>query len=283
MVFKRSDACGFKLSVPCGQCIGCRLERSRQWAIRIMHEASQHSDSSFVTLTYRPDDLPAGGTLVKWHFQDFMKRLRSRLSPSRIKFFHCGEYGEEFSRPHYHAIIFGFAFPDKEFYREFNEERWFKSEFLDDIWSHGMCVVGDVSFKSAGYVARYCMKKVNGDRSYDHYWRSDELTGECTRVEPEYATMSHGIGAGWFERYRSDVFPSDEVIMRGFACKPPRFYDGLYAEYNPSGFERVKRDRVLAARKKAADSTPERLETREFCKERQVSSFLHRSYENHGT
>ncbi len=278
-VFSRKASVGQLMTVPCGQCIGCRLERSRQWAIRIMHESSLHELSSFITLTYRPSKLPAYGTLVPWHFNKFIKRLRSRLHPHPIKYFHCGEYGEKFSRPHYHAIIFGFNFFDKVLYQEVNDQRYYQSQFLDDVWTHGKCIVGDVSFESAGYVARYCVKKVNGDRAYDHYWRPDPVTGEAHLVEPEYATMSNGLGAGWFEKFGSDVFPRDEVVMRGCVSKPPRFYDLLYEKKDPSSFERVKRDRILAARKNAADCTPDRLATREIVQEAQVS-FLHRSYEN---
>ncbi len=286
LVFKRSDACGFKQVVSCGQCIGCRLERSRQWAVRIMHEAQCHEDNSFLTLTYSDDKLPAGGTLVKWHFQDFMKRLRSRLSPLKVRFFHCGEYGEKFNRPHYHVCLFGFSFPDKVFYSETNGQRLFISDFLADVWSRGFCTVGSLSFASAGYVARYCMKKITGDRASDYYWKVDELTGEAVAVEPEYCTMSRGgrgkgggIGAGWFKKFGSDVFPRDEVIVNGFPSKPPRFYDGLYELEEPVDFERIKRERILAARSRSKDSTPERLVVREFVKQAQVS-FLKRSFEN---
>ncbi len=279
MVFKRSDACGFKQVVSCGQCIGCRLERSRQWAIRIMHEADMHDDNSFITLTYSPEKLPSGGTLVLWHFQDFMKRLRGRLAPRKIRFFHCGEYGEKFSRPHYHAIIFGYSFPDKVFYKTVNEERLFKSDFLGDVWRHGGNTVGDVSFLSAGYVARYCLKKQNGHTSVEHYSRCDEVTGEFYQVDPEYSTMSKGIGKSWFDKFGSEVFPRDEVLARGFLSQPPRFYDGLYEIQEPDDFARVKRERILGSRRRSADSTPARLEVREQVKLAQVS-LLHRSYEN---
>ncbi len=281
LVFNPVEACGFKQVVSCGQCIGCRLEHSRQWAIRIMHEAQLHEDSSFITLTYSPENLPQGGSLVLRHFQDFMKRLRSRLAPRKIRFFHCGEYGEDFNRPHYHACIFGFAFPDRVFFKEVNEQRLFVSDFLADVWSHGFCTVGDVSFLSAGYVARYCLKKRNGSVADDHYWKVDELSGECVQVAREYSTMSRrpGIGSEWFARFGSDVFPCDEVVTRGFPSKPPRFYDGLYEIKDPEGYERVKRARVVAARARAADATPERLAVREQVKLAEIG-FLHRSFEN---
>ncbi len=281
LVFKASDACGFKQVVSCGQCIGCRLERSRQWGIRISHEAQLHDENSFITLTYSPEARPSGGTLVKFHFQDFMKRLRSRLSPKLVRFFHCGEYGDKFARPHYHACLFGFDFPDKVFYKEINGERLFTSKFLSSVWDRGFCTVGDLTFRSACYVARYCLKKVNGDRSFDHYWSVDELTGETYPVLPEYCTMSRrpGIGSRWFDQFGSDVFPRDEVFANGFRSQPPRFYDGLYEIQDPSDMERVRRERVLRSRRHLSDSTPARLVVRETVHRAQVA-FLKRGYEN---
>lgn len=72
--------------LPCGKCRGCRLEKSRQWALRIMHEASLYDDNCFVTLTYDDEHLPKDGSLVKKDFQLFMKKLRKKFD-SRIRFF----------------------------------------------------------------------------------------------------------------------------------------------------------------------------------------------------
>ena len=82
------------LEVPCGQCIGCRLDRSRDWALRCIHEAQLHEDNSYITLTYDDDNLPANASLDKSDFQKFMKRLRKSLGDKKVRFFHCGEYGE---------------------------------------------------------------------------------------------------------------------------------------------------------------------------------------------
>ena len=137
------DRVGIK--VPCGQCIGCRLERSRQWAIRCVHEASLHDANSFITLTYRPDELPPDGSLQKSHFQKFMKRLRKRILPKLIRFFHCGEYGDKGARPHYHACVFGYDFPDKKLYTVRDGVRLYVSEELQEVWPLGFSTVGDVS------------------------------------------------------------------------------------------------------------------------------------------
>ncbi len=271
-----------EIRLPCGSCIGCRLERSRQWAVRMMHEAQMHDANSFITLTYR--DAPIHGVNVH-HFQDFMKKLRSKLSPLLIRFFHCGEYGEKFCRPHYHAIIFGFDFPDKVFFKESNGEKLFQSRFLDAVWNYGFCLVGDVSFESCAYVARYVTKKVNGEKAFDHYWKLNEDTGELFPVTPEYCTMSRGgnrrdglggIGASWMKKFGAEVFASDSVVMRGREMKPPRFYESFYDELD---LEAVKGSREVSSYRFAQDNTPERLRVREICKQAQVG-FLQRGYEN---
>lgn len=154
-----------QIEVPCGQCIGCRLERSRQWALRCVHEASLHDENCFITLTYDPehlpiyfrDDGPALGTLCKEDFQNFMKRLRERIG-TKIRFFHCGEYGEQLGRPHYHAIIFGYDFADKTPIEVSDGgHNQFVSEMLTEVWGKGRCTIGAVTFDSAAYVARDCV------------------------------------------------------------------------------------------------------------------------------
>ncbi len=102
------------LSLPCGQCIGCRLERSRQWAMRCMHEAQLHENNCFITLTYDNTHLPSDGSLHYKDFQLFIKRLRKKFGNTRIRYYMAGEYGENFGRPHFHACIFGHDFHDKK-------------------------------------------------------------------------------------------------------------------------------------------------------------------------
>lgn len=224
------------MAVPCGRCIGCKLERSRQWAVRLLHERTQHEFSCFITLTYADRYLPQGGTLVKAHFQSFMKRLR-RQYPIPIRFFHCGEYGENLERPHYHAILFGIDFPDKTIWER--DSKLYRSPTLDKLWGMGYCTIGAVTFESAAYVASYCVKKVSGPLAAAHY---------AGRL-PEYVTMSRagGIGSDWFLKYSSDVYPHDEVITQGRPAKPPRFYDKRLEKSDPKAFSRVKRSRLLEA------------------------------------
>ena len=170
-------------TVACGQCVGCRLERSRQWAIRCVHESQMHEQNCFITLTYSDEFLPENGSLQLKHFQDFMKRLRFHVGGG-IRFFHCGEYGEENGRPHHHAIIFNHDFADKKVWKTNNGVVLYRSKILEELWPYGFATVGCVSFESAAYVARYITKKVNGDMADSHYLGR----------EPEYITMSRRPG-----------------------------------------------------------------------------------------
>ena len=251
-----------RLKVPCGQCIGCRLERSRQWAVRCIHEAQLWRDNCFITLTYAPDHLPSDGSLCLRDFQLFMKRLRKRFG-SNIRFFHCGEYGEKHGRPHYHACLFNFDFPDKTLWQVTNGFPVYRSASLEELWPYGFSTVGSVTFESAAYVARYILKKVTGSDAEDHYTRVDAY-GVCTSLAPEYVTMSRrpGIASGWFEKFSGDVYPSDFVVVRGRKMRPPRYYDNLLKLARPLDFEEVHFERYKNSQKLLDNNTEERLAVR---------------------
>lgn len=263
-----------EVTVSCGQCLGCRLERSRQWAVRCMHEAQMHEDNTFITLTYNEDNLPYPPSLNVKHYQDFMKRFRKKYSDHTIRFYHCGEYGEENQRPHYHAIIFGFDFPDKEFFKKsFSGDNYYTSDSLNKLWGKGFCIIGDVTFESAAYVARYIMKKVNGEKAEEHYKCVDPESGELFDIKPEYTTMSRrpGIGKSWYDKYKSDVYPSDFVVVRGKKMRPPRYYDDLLMNEQGEEHDFIKYQRELKANTHLAEQTPERLAVKEAVKKAQVS------------
>lgn len=273
IVFNVND--GFEdlpVKVPCGQCIGCRLERSRQWAIRCVHEASLYEANCFITLTYDDEHLPRDRSLDVSVFQKFMKRLRKRFG-SHIRFFHCGEYGEQFGRPHYHACIFNFDFADKYLFTVRRGNRLYKSPSLEELWPFGYSSIGDVTFESAAYVARYIMKKVTGAPADAYYSFVDDLSGEVFDRKPEYTTMSRrpGVGKGWLEKYRTDVFPSDFIVLGGRKMRPPKFYDRQFEADFPSDYEKLRKKRVRKGKKRGSDNTPERLRVREKVQEKRVS------------
>lgn len=207
-------------SVSCGQCLGCKIEKSKMWGARIMHEAKMHDENAFVTLTYDDDHIPENGTLVKEHTQLFWKLLRQKLEPQKIRYYLCGEYGDETYRPHYHAILFGY-WPKQEHLKKRPDSRsghslW-EDTFLRDIWGKGYVVVADVNFDTAQYVSGYVTKKITGPMANDHY------KGRL----PEFSTMSRkpGIGSTYYEKFKSDLINHDNIIVNGHECTVPRYYN----------------------------------------------------------
>lgn len=210
-----------------------------------------HNSNCFVTLTYDEAHLPEGGSLVVGDWQKFAKRLRKGVGPFR--FFHCGEYGDENSRPHYHACVFGLDFGrDRVPLKSVRGHTLFTSEKLSETWGLGFATVGSLTWQSAAYVARYVMKKATGPLAKERY-------GDR---RPEYVTMSRrpGIGSKWFERFASDVYPSDEVVHEGKRFRPPRYYD---LKLSAPELDSLKTKRRAAAWSHRADLTEERLRVRE--------------------
>lgn len=238
-----------KRPVRCGQCRGCRLEYSRQWAVRIMHEAQLHEWNTFVTLTYSE----APESLRYSDFQAFMRRLRKARGYAR--FFCSGEYGEEKARPHFHAVLFGVRFQDGVYLGKSPAGfRLFRSEELSALWKLGHVSFGSVTFESAAYVARYVMKKVTGDGAAVHYG---------ARV-PEFARMSlkPGIGARWLEKFWCDVFPAGRVVARGFESNAPRYYRKKFAERFPISARRQALEYSEEAQRKVGENSQSRLDAK---------------------
>ena len=242
-----------KIGVACGRCIGCRIDRSRAWAVRCVHEASLYDRNCFITLTFRDEFIPASGTLVKADFQKFMKRLRKKFG-SGVRYFHCGEYGDRLGRPHHHACLFNFDFGDRQLWKIKDGVRLYRSKDLEELWPFGFCTVGDVTFDSAAYVARYVVKKINGEMAPGHY------QGRL----PEYTTMSRrpGIGKVWFEKFKKDLYPKDFVVIQGRTYKVPQYYDRFLESLDPVEYECVKAERAQRARVNP-DNAPDRIEARE--------------------
>jgi len=280
IVFKAKD--GFvdmPIDLPCGRCIGCRLERSRQWAMRCVHEASMYEENSFVTLTYNNESLPKDRSLDVRHLQLFFKRLRKSEPEKKIRFFACGEYGEKTRRPHYHAIIFNHSFPDKRHLSGSGPDALYYSPTLDKVWGNGHTSVGSVTFESAAYVARYIVKKVLGDAAEEHYWWFDRETAEWFSLKPEFAVMSRGgrgrgsggIGKTWLDDFKDDLYIKDYVHMRGVPMNAPRYYDKLLERMDPARLRYLKDQRVKSAKRNKDDNTYERLVAKEKVKFAQLT------------
>lgn len=225
VVFDRPSVGAFReIRLPCGQCIGCRLKKSLDWAIRCEHEMQLHDASCFLTLTFSADLVDDKSLLVnleKDTFQRFMKRLRKEFG--RVRYYHCGEYGDIYSRPHHHCILFGCDFSaDRVVFRRRGDVISYISPSLTRLWPYGYHIIEDANFDTAAYVSRYVTKKLTGDMEEVYHG-----------LQPPYATMSlkPGIGYDWVDKYESDIYPSGKVVTRAakiFAT--PKSYDLHYAK-----------------------------------------------------
>ena len=229
-----SDIQGVKIKVPCGQCIGCRLDYSRQWAIRSLHEVYTHGldNNMFLTLTYNDDHLPENGSLDLKTIQNFMKRLRY-YAGSDVRYMLCGEYGEKYGRPHYHLCIYNYVFPDINWSKPYayNLQKgvaYYRSKFLEDnLWtvpysnkSLGFSTIGKVTFESAAYVARYITKKI---KSKDQEYLDTIYQGKMR----EFMTTSRrpGLGNEYVHRYYKDIFNNGYIVFgKGYKAPIPRYY-----------------------------------------------------------
>ncbi len=249
------------------------------WAMRIVHESHLHKHTHgncFVTFTYRSETecnakqlrnahhIPADYSLNYHHFRDFIKRLRRKFG-QKIRYFHCGEYGDETLRPHYHACLFNCSFDDQMVYQQEFGITTYESAILQDLWPYGFCTIGELNFETASYTAGYILKKITGNRATEEYLRSDQY-GVCFWVKPPYTTMSlkPGIGADFYEKYQSDFFPSDESPLpgKGIIQKVPRYYETILQQSDPLTHEMVKNMRKLWISNHREDFTPERLMTK---------------------
>lgn len=257
-------------TVPCGMCIDCRLAKARDWAIRCIHEAQLHEENTWLTLTYSPENLPKKGSLEKRDLTLFIKRLRKKLplysnmpcldkanriqyytskalkwrkrygKPKphtiykEIRYYACGEYGRNNTiRPHYHICLFGHDFPDKYLWK-LSKQGYpiYRSPTLETIWTLGFSSIGDLTMETAGYTARYIMKKHFGPDAKFYY----------DGLQPEYTVMSRrpGIAKKWIEKYHTDVYPKDFFTIEGLKYRPPRYYDQHLEELNSNLYAQTK-------------------------------------------
>ncbi len=212
MVYDVSDDVSYgvteRMTVSCGKCAECLAKRSKEWSFRIMDECSLYDKNCFLTLTYDNENLPENGTLRKKDFQDFMKRLRFHLEPSKVRFFACGEYGSKGLRPHYHAIIFGWCPDDLQYLKKDKSGAViYRSPFLEKIWTFGFSSVGEVTLSSAKYCAKY-MQKLNTIPS---------------DLEKPFTLMSNRPGIG-FDKISSKLLSDGRLYRNGDSVSLPRYY-----------------------------------------------------------
>lgn len=233
---KQAAALPVKLDLPCRKCVGCHLDYAKQWAIRCVHEASLYDESSFVTLTYRDGEMPPGENVKREEVKRFLERVEYRRK-KKVRYFFSGEYGELNGRPHYHGVLFDVGFDDKYVYRVRDGYNYYRSDELEELWDKGHSEIADVTEASAGYIARYCLKK----------------TGEKEEgsKDPEFLIMSTqpGIGKRWLEKYSKEVYPSDTVVLGGKLSAPPKYYDRQFEKVDEVLLRKLKLKRAEKARR----------------------------------
>jgi hypothetical protein len=295
------------MEVPCGQCWSCRLARSREWATRLVKEAMYWPEEkrSFITLTYAPEHLPHNQSVDVKEFQKFMKRLRKHFGHPKLKYFHCGEYGKEcrtcgkskpvcerqqehefkpqLGRPHYHSILYGIQWNDlEEFKRTKAGELIYKSETLNKLWGKGFCSIGNLTFESCAYVARYVMKKVNGDMAKEHYKKEVDIcpnTGQINNIDltPEYITMSRNpaIAKEYFSDYQDEIIATDSLLLnrkgQTYPVRPPRYFSKIIEKSNPNALAHIKTERLRKRQQQKDEFTEARADVKQTIKKLKMS------------
>lgn len=247
-----------QVTVPCGSCLGCRADQARTWAVRLVHEGEYPKRPAwFVTLTYRPEEVPQFGTLDPEHPTRFLKRFRKRYG--KVSYYLCGEYGETTERPHYHMCVYGARFLDRAHLATRHNAPVFTSETLESTWGHGLVEFTGLTYAGARYVAGYVRKKVRQRDDPEHYTRVDPSTGELVQLRPEYGRMSRrpAIGRRWIEKYWSDVYPRDFVVINGRPLKPPRYYDKFMDLPDEKGGSRERREIMYHVRRQRIEDAIE--------------------------
>lgn len=264
------------------------LKRLRRWYVRNLPKSKIPTRGA--TANSKSKEKPTKGTPpLQWYTlenqgnkfplkSEFKKRKKS-LPIQYLRYYMCGEYGDKTQRAHYHMCLYGWDPKDKNFYAFSGSKiksKIYTSETLGKLWGKGNAWIGEVTFESAAYTARYIMKKVNGQRQQKHYESVDPETGEIINRKPEYTEMSlkPGIGAKWLEKYQSDVFPEGTVVARGHKGKSPKYYDKKYKKIDPIGYEDLLFEREKAA--KPGENSKERLAVRETVAKAQIA-FLKRN------
>lgn len=214
------------VTVPCGKCASCLTNRREEWSTRLLEESKDHFDCTFLTLTYKDDQLPYGEiypSLCKKDIQNFLKRFRKELSTrdisQKIRYYAVGEYGQNTKRPHYHLIIFGVSPIDVN--------------IMEKSWSKGQVLAGNVNIASIKYVAKYHLDKGNSVKG----------------SEPPFTLMSRKPGIGHSYVKKMELFHAEDISRcyvphNQFKRKMPRYYkDKLYSKEDRERILEINKNR----------------------------------------
>lgn len=265
--------------IPCQKCWACQLNYSAEWATRIMLEAKKYDHNYFITLTYDDEHVPInskieyeeeyklhgeivesktielendgtwGYSLAPEHMKTFLNSLRKyfeRKGHKGVKYFYCGEYGEQTHRPHYHIILLNCPLDIEQFYDTHIDDNYkahWKSREIERFWKKGMMDLAECEWSCVAYVARYCTKKLDMSGDKRVYLNKGLL--------PEYVRMSKGIGFDYYRQHKEEIYKNDEMIMKTVkgntgSFKPPKAFDRKFKETDPKGFELIRKSRAKA-------------------------------------
>lgn len=273
-------------TLPCGTCLGCRATQAREWAIRNNHERQLWQYSWYLTLTYREEDLPQHGSLYPTDLSEFFKALRRKYPPEALRYFGCGEYGEETQRPHYHALLFGPELLDRDLWTMRSTGPVWRSETLEDAWNFGHVEFSNVTEHSISYVSGYIRKKISKTKEPDAYTRVNPHTGELVEIEPEFTRCSlrPAIANRWIEKWWKEVYPRDYVLFGGKKFKPPRYYDKWMAQDHPDAEHDCKEHQlVLGEVKMRRDAASVFLDEAKLASKEKIHKARQKLYQKAGT
>lgn len=217
------------LVVPCGRCLGCKMARSREWAIRIIHEIDSWESNIFATFTYDDEHLPQNNSISVHELKKLWKRLRKNINRP-IKYYACGEYGERKGRPHYHAIIFNLSLQEHGIYTEGKDKGVAYSGPLVDCWPFGQVHLGTVTFNSARYVSQYLEKKYYGIKAKKEFLDRG--------LEVPFQVVSQGLGLEYALKNKDQLVKDLGVRISGSLLALPRYYKKKL-EIDKKEFERM--------------------------------------------
>lgn len=267
-----------ELVLPCGHCVGCRLDNARMWSMRMMHEARYSKHTYFVTLTYADENLPPDADLRYSDLRDFFKRARHHyqgepaptsrrpnarqvtLEAPAFRYFACGEYGDRTLRPHYHFAAFDFKIDDLRPFKQTASGWYFISESLRQVWRHGHVIVAPLEWSSASYISRYVTKKMRGqDIRIKRLAANEDEEAEYYTVQRAF--QSKGLGLRWYEDNKQEVWDLDACLFRGqYLVKVPRYYYKKLKECDPDWAQEVESARwhKYADKREPLDTTRDR-------------------------
>lgn len=215
------------ITVPCGQCFACRVNKTSMWTFRLMLELTDWECASFITLTYDDEHLPAGNSIDYYDLQKFLKRLRKQLDGKKIKFYACGEYGDNdeqvwygnyredgkfLGRPHFHLIVFGLPYNNDT--RLLLTKTW---TFCDpERFLYNSRGVAPVTVSDIAYVAGYCQKKLTGQLGKEVYDKQG--------IKAPESRCSQKLGFNAFERNLDCVKRYGCVFWNGSKMPVPRYF-----------------------------------------------------------